>query len=460
MNSAVNKQEARQLLALGIPSIIAQVAQSGLGVIDTIMAGQYSSKALAAIAIGNNLYYPPLILVIGMMLVLNPTIATLNGKQDLAGIRQTFHNGIYLALFVALPGMVLLNNFLPIMQMMDIEPQLSVLADAYLSAIAWGFPGLALFFVMRFTNEGLFANQVVMKVALSALPLNVLCNYWYMYGGFGLEAMGAEGVGWATTTVYYYMFAVLLIYTLTARRYRDIRFLADWRGPNINKLKEMLALGIPMSLSIGLEITLFAVIGLLIAVYGVTEMASHQIAVSISSLTYMMPLGLSMAMTARVGYHMGKGNPELSRRAGYIGLAMALAIMLVSATTLIAIPSVLVSLYTDDSAVLLLATQLLLFAALFQLSDGIQVASIGALRGLKDTKSPMYITAFSYWVIGFPAGYLFAETLGWGIEGYWVAMITSLSIAALLLTLRFIKLINQKVAQADITTQTPKEITP
>lgn len=445
MNIAANKQEAKQLLALGFPAIIAQLAQAGLGVIDTMMAGHFNSKALAAVALGNNLFYPALVLLIGIMLSLNPTMAQLNGKENFAQMRRTFHNGIYLALFISVPGVLMMNSFMPIMQWREIEHSTAVLADGYLKAVGWGFPGLALFFVMRFTNEGLFDNKVVMKVALSALPVNFVANLWFIHGGFGLPSMGAVGVGWATTVVYYYMFLALFIYTLVAKRYRHIRFMEDWKAPDFNKLKEMLKLGIPMGLSIGLEVTLFAVIGIMIASHGDTPMASHQIAINIASVSYMMPLGLSMAITARVGYHIGKGNPAMSRDSGYIGAVLALIMMLFNAAVLMAFPQQLVEFYTKDTGVIVLATQLLFFAALFQLSDGVQVASLGALRGLKDTKVPLYITAFAYWVIGFPSGIFVAETLGWGLEGYWVAMITSLSIAALLLTLRFVKLINLQV---------------
>lgn len=445
MNNSANKLEARQLLALGIPSIIAQLAQAGLGVIDTMMAGHYNAETLAAIAVGNNLFFPVIVFVIGIMLALNPTIAQLNGQEDFAQMRRTFHNGIYLALLISVPGFIVLHSFLPMMDLIGIERNLSGPADEYLKALAWGFPGLALFFVMRFTNEGLFANKVIMKVALSALPVNVVANYWFMYGGLGLEPMGAVGVGWATTAVYYYMFAALFIFTISAKRYHHIRFIEDWKKPDFSKLKEMLVIGVPMAISIGLEVALFAAIGLLIGTYGVTTMAAHQIAINIASLTYMMPLGLSMAITARVGYHIGKGNPEMSKNAGFIGLAIALGLMLFSAAILIGLPQTLVELYTQDQAVVALATGLLFFAALFQLSDGIQVASLGALRGLKDTKVPLFITAFAYWVIGFPMGYYVAEVVGWGLDGYWLAMITSLSIAAVLLTARFVRLIRRKV---------------
>lgn len=445
LNSA-NKAEAKQLLLLGIPSIIAQLAQAGLGVIDTVMAGHFSSETLAAIALGNNLYIPALVLVIGIMLILNPTTAQFNGEENFAQMRRTFHNGIYLALLISIPGVVLMNSFGYFLSLSPIDPQMSALADEYLRALAWGFPGLALFFVMRFTNEGMFANKIIMYVAISSLPLNVLLNYCLMYGNFGFPQLGAVGTGYATTIVYYYMFIVLFIFTGVSKRYRHIRFLQQWKKPDVEKLKEMLKLGIPMGMSIGLEVALFAAVGLLIAVYGTTELAAHQIAINISSVTYMIPLGLSMAITARVGYHIGKGSPHMSKSVGSLGLGIALLITIVNSILLIGFPALFVGWYSSDAAVVALATQLLFFAALFQLSDGIQVASLGALRGLKDTKVPMFITGFSYWVIGFPSGYLVAEYVGWGIEGYWLAMITSLSIAAVLLTARFFKLINLKMS--------------
>jgi MATE family multidrug resistance protein len=450
LKTANNKSERRAIITLAIPTIVAQVAQAGLGVIDTIMAGHHSAEVLAAIALGTNLFNPVIVFTIGIMLVLNPMSAQLNGKKSWGDIRELLHNGIMLALLLVIPSFILLRNLEPLLYQLGIDHSVIPVTQGYLEALSWGLPGLYLFFALRFINEGLFSNKIVMYVAVSALPLNVLMNYWFMYGGLGLAPMGAVGVGWATDVAYFYMFVVLLVFTAKTSRYDHIGFFKNWHKPNIDTVKEMLRLGLPMGLSIGLEILLFAAVGLMVGSYGIAQMAGHQVAINISSLGYMIPLGLSFALTARVGFHIGEGNPIQAKRSGYLGIRMSFFIMLTSAVLLITFPTVFASLYSGDKAVLAVATQLLFFAALFQLSDGAQVTAMGALRGLKDSKIPMYICAFAYWVIGFPVGYWMAEYQGYGITGYWMSMIFGLSVAAVMLIARFVKLSNlQKPGQPD-----------
>jgi MATE family multidrug resistance protein len=438
-----NKTETQKIIALAIPSIITQLAQTGLNVIDNVMAGHYSAEALAAIAIGSNLYTPVIVFAIGIILVLNPMIAQLNGKGAYGEIRSLFQNGVFLSLLLVLPSFLLLRNFEPVLYQLDIDSRLIPVTQGYMDALSWGLPGLYLFFALRFANEGLFTNKIIMLIAVAALPLNVLLNYLFIYGGLGIPSMGPVGVGWATATVNYFMFGALLLFTARAHRFKHIAFFSHWQKPDFKVLKDLLKVGVPMGMSIGLEVALFALVGLMIGSYSIAEIAGHQIAINIASLSYMMPFGLSIAITARVGYHIGSNKPLMAKSSGYLGIIMSLAIMVVNAALLVAFPAVFASLYSSDSAVVAVTTQLLFFAALFQLSDGIQMASTGALRGLKDTKIPMYISAFAYWAIGFSTGYYTAEVLEYGVKGYWVGLICGLSVAAILLTARFFKLINR-----------------
>ncbi|MFT5164552.1 MAG: MATE family multidrug resistance protein [Alteromonadaceae bacterium] len=438
-----NKTETRQILNLAVPAIIAQLAQMGMGVIDTIMAGHHSGEALAAIAIGINLMNPVIVFVIGILLALNPMVAQLNGKEDWAKIRVLFQSGMVLALLLVIPSFIILRSLEPVLNIIGLDSAIIPVTQGYLEAISWGLPGLYLFLALRFANEGLFSNKAIMLIAISALPLNVLFNYWFMYGGLGVPAMGVVGVGWATGIIYFYMFVALLLFTLRTRRYRHIGIFNQQLKPDFAAIKETIELGVPIGLSIGLEVALFAAVGLMIGSYGIAQIAGHQIAINIASLTYMVPLGLSVAITSRVGYHIGRDQPLQAKSSGYLGIIMALCLMVCCATLLILFPNLFASFYSEDTAVITVASQLLFFAALFQLSDGIQVASMAALRGMKDTRIPVYISAFSYWVIGFPVGYWFAEVQGYGVKGYWIAMISGLFIAAILLTSRFISAINR-----------------
>lgn len=436
--------ETQKLSTLAIPAIIAQLAQAGLGVIDTIMAGHHSAEALAAIAIGANIFTPVIVFIVGIMLVLNPLVAQLNGEKDYKQLAQVFHNGMFLGLILAAPSALLLQQTEWLLTAIGTDKSLIPLTTGYLDALCWGLPSLYLFFALRFTNEGLFGNKIIMYIALSTLPLNVLANQWFIYGGFGLEPMGAVGVGWATNFVYSYMFITLLIITAKTKNYRHLELFSRWHKPDWQVIKHTLKIGIPMGMSIGLEVALFAAVGLMISTYTIHQIAGHQVALNISTMCYMIPLGLSTAITARVSFHIGSGQPQRAKIAGWSGIGMALVIMSCSVMMLLAFPEGIVSVYSKDTGVMAVAIQLLLFCAMFQLSDGTQVASAGALRGLKDTKVPMYFSALSYWVIGFPLGYYLAEHQQMGIDGYWIALITALTIAATLMLLRFRLMINRQ----------------
>ncbi|MFT4926987.1 MAG: MATE family multidrug resistance protein [Phenylobacterium sp.] len=441
---ARHQTETRAIVSLAIPAIISQMAQAGMGVIDAIMAGHHSATSLAAIAVGTNLFNPVIVFIIGILLALNPMVAQLNGQQQWQKIPAIFQNGMFLALLLVIPSFFILRSLEPVLHLIGLDSTVIPITQGYLEALSWGMPGLHLFLALRFANEGLFSTKAIMVVAVSALPLNVVLNYWFMYGGLGIEAMGAVGLGWATGLTYLYMFIALALYTAKTRRYHHLNIFGQWYKPDFTVIKETITLGVPIGLSIGLEVGLFAGVGLMIGSYGIHQISGHQIAMSISAFSYMMPLGLSIAISARVGYHMGRENPLEAKSSGYLGIMMALIIMLANAIFLVSFPTLLAKLYSTDPTVIVVASQLLFFSALYQLADGTQVAAIAALRGMKDTKIPLLICIFAYWVIAFPLGYWLAETLDYGVKGYWIAMVFGLFIAAIMLTSRFYILMNKK----------------
>lgn len=316
--------ETKTLSTLALPAIIAQLAQAGLGVIDTIMAGRHSAEALAAIAIGTNVFNPVIVFIVGVMLVLNPMIAQLNGEKDYKKLAQVFHNGMFLGLLLAIPSALVLQQTEWLLKAIGTDENMLPLTTGYLDALCWGLPSLYLFFALRFTNEGLFGNKIIMYIALSTLPLNVLANQWFIYGGFGLEPMGAVGVGWATNLVYSYMFITLLIITAKTKNYRHLELFSHWHKPDWQVIKRTLKIGVPMGMSIGLEVALFAAVGLMVSTYTINQIAGHQVALSISSMCYMIPLGLSTAITARVGFHIGSGHPRRAKMAGWSGISLSL----------------------------------------------------------------------------------------------------------------------------------------
>ncbi len=434
--------EAKQLLALAMPAILAQFAQMSMGVIDTIMAGRYSADALAAVAIGVSLFNPIIVFVIGIFLALSPTVAQYHGQNNPSGIKKTFQVGLILAVVLAIPSSIALYLLEPVMVAIGITPEIIPLANGYLQALAWGLIPLYCFFALRFCNEGMFATKAIMYVSLAALPFNVVFNYWFVNGGLGLEAMGAVGVGWATVVVWIVMAVFLLLYTLNSRRYQGYQLFSNWIKPQLGHYSEILKLGLPMGLALGMEVALFGAVGLMIGRYSVPDIAGHQIALNIASMAFTLSLGLSVAVTARVGYHIGRDDPTNAKRTGILGIGFGVIIALFTASMMLGFGPQFVALFTTDQQVTAVALNLLLLAAIFQISDGVQVNANGALRGMKDTKIPMYICTIAYWLVGFPVGYILAEYFGMGITGYWVALITGLTLAALLLTYRFFRFTN------------------
>jgi MATE family multidrug resistance protein len=431
------KKELKALAPIGIPAVLSQLAQMAMGFIDTVMVGHYNIDDLAAIAIGTSLLHPVLVFFLGLFLAFNPIIAHFKGAENHSKIKTHFHASIFLAvLFSPLAVIALLNTGF-VLAALNIEPSVSLLAMNYLKATIWGMPALLLFFALRFCNEGMFSTMAVMIITVASIPFNILFNYWFMYGGYGIEEMGAVGVGYATGLTWLFTFVGISLYTLFTKKYESLQLFKDFQLPSLSDFKAIFSLGFPIAITLGFEVSMFAGVTLMIARYPTEMIAAHQIALNIASLTFMIPLGLSQAITARVSYFEGRKDKDNIKIAGNTGIVTCVFIMSFSAMMMMLIPTTLVSIYTVDVNLLEMAGSLLFFAALFQFSDGLQVSSAGALRGVKDTTMPMIITAISYWLVGFPMGYYLAEYQGLKIDGYWIGMILGLSTAAVLLLRRW-----------------------
>jgi len=434
------RKELKYLAPIAIPAALSQLAQMAMGVIDTVMAGHYSNDALAAIAIGTSLLHPVLVFFLGLFLAFNPIIAHFKGADSNSKIGSHFRLGLVLAILFSPIAILLLLNGQLLLAYIGVDESVSQIATDYLHATVWGMPGLLLFLALRFCNEGMFSTPAIMTSTLISIPFNIALNYWFMYGGYGVEEMGAVGLGYATSLVWTMMFFGLLIYTALTPKYRSFEIFKHKTLPIWDDIKEVLKLGLPMAVTLGFEITMFAAVSLMIAKYATEIIGAHQIAVNIASICFMIPLGVSQAITARVGYFAGKKDSAATRLAGFVGITSSVAFMTLTASIMMFIPGLLVVFYTQDQQVIDIAIGLLFFAAIFQFSDGLQVSSAGALRGLKDTKIPMLITAVSYWLVGFPVGYYLAEELNYQANGYWIGLIAGLSTAAILLLRRWVKL--------------------
>ena len=429
--------ESRTILGLGLPMVGAQLAQISMSFVDTVMAGNYHPDDLAAVAIGSSFFMPFFTIVIGILMALSPIIAQLFGARDLDLIGKKVRQGLWLSVLLSVPVIFLLNNLGPVMDLLGFADEVILKTSGYLYAVSWGVPAVFAFMVLRFFNEALGVTRPALYVTLVGLVFNVLGNYTLIYGRFGFPELGAVGTGWATAIVFWVMFLAMLAYTAGKKGYKRFRLFRDVRLPERQHVGEILRIGTPIGVSMGMETSMFAVMALLMGTLGTTIVAAHQIAINFASITFMIPLGLSMAITVRVGQLYGRRQLAHSRFAGFTGIALCTAIMCCAAVIMMLFPHRIASIYTQDPEVISMAAMLLIMAAIFQISDGLQVGGSGALRGLKDTKVPMIVNLTAYWIIGIPLGYTLGIVMEWGPRGLWAGLIAGLTMAAILHNLRF-----------------------
>jgi len=370
-------------------------------------------------------------------MAMSPSIAHREGAGNRCAVGVLYRQSLWLSGVLALLGFVITSRVGVIMAWIGVDPSIVPVTEAYLSAIAWGMPGACFYLGLRFVSEGIGHTRPVMYIQLLALIANVPGNYVLMYGALGNPAMGAVGAGWSSALVLTLTAVAMLVYVATRPRYRPYRLFARPQRPDPAELLPLLRLGLPIALVTVLEVGLFTAVGLLMGSLGAIAVAAHQVAINYAALMFMLPLGVSMATTVRVGQARGAGDALEARLAGFVGMGMATGAMLVSALFMLAAPDLIVGMYTEDEPVSTLAKSLLFMAALFQLSDGLQAGALGALRGLKDTRYPVLVTFGAYWLVGLPLAWSLGIGHALGPRGLWVGLVAGLTLAAVLLSLRF-----------------------
>lgn len=433
--------EARQLLALAIPVIVAQVAQTAMGFVDTVMAGGYSATDMAAVAIGTSIWLPAILFGHGLLLALTPVIAQLNGSGRRDRVAHQVRQGFWLAGFVSVLIMIVLWNAGYIIRAMhNIDPALADKAVGYLRALLWGAPGYLFFQVARNQCEGLAKTKPGMVMGFIGLLVNIPVNYIFIYGHFGMPELGGVGCGVATAAVYWVMFGSMLTYIKHARSMRDIRNDTAFSTPDWSMLTRLTQLGLPIALALFFEVTLFAVVALLVSPLGIIDVAGHQIALNFSSLMFVLPMSLAAAVTIRVGFRLGQGSTLDAQTAARTGLGVGVCMAVCTALFTVLLREQIALLYNDNPEVVTLASHLMLLAAIYQISDSIQVIGSGVLRGYKDTRSIFFITFIAYWVLGLPCEYILALTDlvvdRMGPAGFWMGFIIGLTSAAIMMMLR------------------------
>jgi multidrug resistance protein, MATE family len=421
-------EEARPMLRLATPIVMAELGWMTMGIVDTMMVGRQSNSAVAigAVSVGSILYYVVAIFGTGLMLGLDTLVSRSYGAGDLHDAHRSLVNGVYLSLALAPVLMLVVRLMEHVMRSLGIQAEVLILAIPYLRALNWGTLPLLLYFVFRRYLQGIDLAKPVMFSLVTANLLNLAGNWALIYGHLGFRAMGTVGSGWATCIGRIYMAAFLMVYCV----YYDLRYRTGLRDasrwPHMARVWKLVSLGFPAAMQLGLEVGVFAVVTALIGKLGVIPLASHQIALNTASFTYMVPLGIGSAAAVRVGQALGRNDPHAASRAGWTALALGTSFMIGTAIIFCVAPQYIVRIYTPDPVVIRAASGLLFVAAFFQLFDGLQAVATGALRGAGDTRTPMIWSGALYWLVGLPLGAYLCFRLGWGAAGLWTGLCVAL----------------------------------
>jgi len=445
------RSELKQLFVVAIPLVLAQLAQNTTSFVDTLMVGRLGNEALAGIAIGSTVFHFVLIICCGVILGVSPIVSQATGAGDAETSARATRQGLWLGLFLFLPPFILFWNAYPLLIWLDQPQETAEASSAYLRAISWGFLPALWTMALRGLLEGMSNTTPIMLICFAGVGLNVFSNDALMFGKYGLPALGLVGTGYASSFVYSCVFAMLAVYV--SRKHFSLKIFSHLRRPDFSMLLELLKVGGPIGMTLAFEASMFSAAAIAMGTLGKAQLAAHQIALQTASISFMIPLGLAIATSVRVGNAIGAGSPNRARIAGHVGMLSCMLVMSLTALIFWLLPRQIIGLYLDleaveNAEVIKFATSFLAIAALFQIVDGLQVAASGSLRGLKDTTAAMILTLFSYWAVGCVVGYYLCFGLGQGGSGLWLGMTTGLATAAILLTLRFQYRVNRIQAES------------
>lgn len=434
------RAELTDLLIIAGPLVLAQLAQNGMSFVDTIMVGRLGGGPLAGMALGAVVFNMTYLLNMALVMAVSPLAAQAVGGGDPRRAAVVARHGLLLAVTLSLPAAAFVYFAGPLLGYLGQDPAVVAGASEYLRAVSFGLFGAIVMVSLRGFLEGYGNTRPIMIIAILGVLLNLTGNEILIFGRLGAPALGLAGAGYATALTYTLMAVALMAFVRW--KYPSEPVLSQWRLFDLRLVRELLTVGWPISLTLGFEVGLFASASLVMGYFGDAALAGHQVAMQTVSMTFMVPLGIGIATGIRVGHAAGRGDPAGVRRAGWTGVVLAGSFMVVSAALFLAAPRAIVGIYLDldlpaNAPVIAYAVMFLALGGVFQIFDGVQVAAVGALRGLKDTRVPMYFTLLAYWLVGMPIGLLFAFVFDLGPRGMWFGLVISLVVAAVLLTRRF-----------------------
>jgi MATE family multidrug resistance protein len=440
--------EWRALTAIAVPVVIVQVGMMFMGVVDTLMVGRVSAEALAAVALGNLYFFNCIVIAMGALMALDPLVAQAVGAKDHTAITRSIQRGLLLSVVLGLittlgmiPAVPILRGF---RQPVEVIPQ----AATYIHVSAASMLPFLAFTVLRQSLQALGRLAPIVVTIVAANLLNGVLNWVLIFGHLGAPPLGVAGAAIATVIGRWAMVGMLL--ALTWKDFRPHLRPLDRASFTWGPLSRMLALGLPIGLQQFLEFSAFAAVGLLMGTFGAIQVAGHQIALNLAALTFMVPLGVSAAAAVRVGHAVGSADAPRSRRAARIAYVAGAGFMTTTAALFLTLPRPLSALYTTDSAVIGIAASLIPIAGLFQVFDGLQAVGAGVLRGLGDTRVPLFAMLSGYWLIGVPVSLYLGFRTGLGPQGLWWGFVAGLASVALFLLIRVRLLFKRGVSRIHV----------
>jgi MATE family multidrug resistance protein len=430
--------ELRALWKLTWPILIGQLANVGMAVVDVAMAGHASADDLAGVSLGVSIWNIVIITLMGVMMSVSPMVAHHVGAREFDRVPHVVRQGLWKALAVGIIAMLVANLAAQVFHSMAIEPAVRSLALDFVLITSLGLPAFTCYRVLYGYSTSINQTKPLMAIALGALVLNALVNWLLVFGHWGFPKLGGLGCAWATLLCVWFNLGGLLWWMRRSGAYRSTWPFASYEAPHWPKLRQLLHLGLPIGVTYFAETSAFGLIALLIAKFGSAEIAAHQIALNFTSLVFMVPLSLGLAVLTRVGQGLGAGDPVLARFRAWVGVNLALVFAVFSALGMALFNTPIAGAYTNDAAVAALAAHLMFLAAIFQLSDATQVVTACAIRGYKVTRMPMVIHLTAFWLVSLPLGYALGLAPAWlpwqrapmGAAGFWLALIVGLTIAA------------------------------
>ncbi|MBY0494790.1 MAG: MATE family efflux transporter [Cyanobacteria bacterium] len=443
------RTEFLPMLKIAVPVVMAELGWMSMGVVDTVMVGGTGPEAISAAGVGNSMHIAFAIFGMAIMLGLDTLVSQAYGARDIRDCHRWFFDGLMLAGLLAVPIMALLILVWFAIPLLGFHGAVRPLLQSYFGVLILSTPFLLAYAVCRRYLQGMHAALPVMVALITANLINAAGNWALIYGHYGFPALGVAGSAWATVIARAYMLSSLLfaVWWIDRRRTRELVqeqgsptvALAEvglWhvdRAFNLDRLERLLALGLPAASQMGAEVGVFALATALSGTLDPISSASHQIALNMAGVAFMIPLGLGSAGAVRVGHAVGARDRHRAAAAGWTAILLATLVMVASGLTFVLVPRQLIALFTTDARVLDVGTSLLLLAAIFQLFDGIQGVITGTLRGLGDTRTAMIVNLVAHWLIGLPTSYILCFVIGWGVWGLWIGLSLGLIVTGVIL---------------------------